>query len=158
MTKSGKIIKKERLPSSSVNTALEDFRREMENMIRPWPWPGVWNFPKEEIRMPLCDLVDRGDKYELQVEVPGIEKDKIDVKATTDAIEITGRQSEGMEEKKKGYVYKERSQRSFYRNIPVPDEIEPSKISAKMTNGILVVDIPKKAPAKSRQAIKVEIK
>jgi HSP20 family protein len=159
MTKQGKIVKKDVQTLPSMDSAFDDFRREMESMMmRPWPWPGMWHLSGEEIRMPLCDMADKGDRYELQMEVPGIEKDKIDVKATADAIEVSGRRSEEVEEKKKDYVYQERSRRSFYRKITMPDEVEPSKISAKMTNGVLVVDLPKKASAKSRQSTKVEVK
>jgi HSP20 family protein len=51
------------------------------------------------------------------------------------------------------------SHRSFYRKIPVPEETVPSKIDARMNNGILVVKLPKKNPTKSREgATKVEVK
>jgi HSP20 family protein len=57
------------------------------------------------------------------------------------------------------YVYSERSHRSFYRKILVPEEIVPSKIDARMNNGILVVKLPKKDPTKSKEeATKVEVK
>ena len=46
--------------------------------------------------------------------------------------------------KNRDYVYNERSHRSFYRRILTPQEIIPSKINAKMTNGILNVELPKK--------------
>jgi HSP20 family protein len=78
---------------------------------------------------------------------------KIKVKATKDSVEISGEQSEEekSEDKTKRYVYNERSYSSFYRNIPVPEEILSSKVSAKMSNGILHVDLPKKNPAKTEQ-------
>jgi HSP20 family molecular chaperone IbpA len=37
---------------------------------------------------------------------------------------------------------------SFYRSIPIPEEILPSKITARMNNGILQIEIPKKAPSR----------
>jgi HSP20 family protein len=104
-------------------------------------------------------MVDKGDKYELQLEIPGIDKDKIDVKATKNSVEISREQSEKSEEKKKDYVYNERSYRSFHRKIPIPDEIVPSKIDAKMNNGILQIHLPKKNPTKPEEdTTKVEIK
>ena len=120
----------------------EDFRRDLERTFRPWAlsaWD--WELPSlfgeaRESRMALCDLVDRGDRYELQVEVPEIEKDKIDVKATRHSVEISGKHSEKTEENAKNYVYNERAYKTFYRRIPVPEEIVPSKVSAKMNNGI----------------------
>ena len=135
----------------------------------PWDWrfPSVFRGRDQEeddmmIRMPIFDMVDKGDRYELKVEVPGIEKEKIKVKAIKDSVEISGEQSEEekSEDKRKRYVYNERSYSSFYRNIPVPEEIVSSRVSAKMSNGILYVELPKKNPIKPEQeeATTVEIK
>lgn len=160
MTKSGKIAKREEKPLGYLDDIFENFRREMESALRPWQ-PG-FRFPSlfdGETRVPLCDMADRGDRYELQVEVPGIEKDRINIKATGNSVEISAEQSEKTEEKRKDYVYSERSHRSFYRKIPVPEEIVPSKIDAKMNNGILVVKLPKKSPSKAgKEATRVEVK
>jgi HSP20 family protein len=160
MTKSGKIVRKEDRQLGYLDEIFENFRREVEGALKPWH--AGFRFPSlfdGETRVPLCDMADRGDRYELQVEVPGIEKDKVNVKATGNSVEISADQSEKTEEKRKDYVYSERSHRSFYRKIPVPEEIVPSKIDAKMNNGILVVKLPKKNPSKSKEeAIKVEVK
>jgi HSP20 family protein len=63
------------------------------------------------------------------------------------------------EDKGKNYVYNERSYRSFSRRIPIPEEIVPSKVTAKMYDGMLLVDPPKTMPTKpSEETTKVEIK
>ncbi len=97
-------------------------------------------------------MVDNGDRYGLEVELPGIERDKIHVKATDDSIEISAEQleEERVEERKKKYVYSERSYRSFYRTIPIPEQILSSEVTAKMNNGILQIDLPKKMPTKPK--------
>jgi HSP20 family protein len=148
---------------------FEAFRRNIERNIeraftRPWPSVFDWRFPPMpfgallDVRTPLCDLVDKGDKYELSVEVPGIEKEKIDLKATRHAIEITGEQTEKTEEKGKNYVYNERSYRSFQRRVPVPEEIMPSNVNAKMVNGVLTIELPKKVPTKvEEETTKVKV-
>ena len=149
-----------------MDDIFENFRREMENMFSPiLPYSFTdWRIPlgldvMGEERVPLCDMVDKGDKYEVQLEVPGIEKEKVNVRATKNSLEITGEQSERTEDKGKNYVYNERSYRSFSRRIPIPEEIVPSKVSAKMSNGVLVVDLPKTTPTKpSEETTKVEIK
>ena len=106
------------------------------------------------------DMVDRGDKYNLLLEIPGIDKDKIQLSATDDSIEISGEQSEeeNTEDKGQNYIYNERSYKSFYRSIPIPEEILPSKITAKMNNGILQIEIPKKDPTRrSGRSTSIEI-
>ncbi|MDQ3902546.1 MAG: Hsp20/alpha crystallin family protein, partial [Thermoproteota archaeon] len=116
-------------------------------------------FETRDMRMALYELVDRGDKFEVQLEVPGIEKENVDVKATKYSIEISGKHSEKSEERNKRYVYSERLYRSFYRNVPLPEEIIPSKVSAKVDNGILRLDLPKKNPRESEsEATRIEVK
>jgi len=159
MTKTGKIAKREQgKPLGYLDDVFENFRREMESALRPWQsgfrFPSLFN---GETRVPLCDMADRGNRYELQIEVPGIEKDRINIKATGHSVEITAKKTEKTEEKRKDYIYSERSHRSFYRRIPIPEEIVPSKVDARMNNGILVIELPKRSPTKS-PATKVEVK
>lgn len=142
---------------------FDNFRRDMERMMgKPWSFPFMdlpSPFEARDIRMALYDLVDRGDRYELQLEVPGIEKEKIDVKATRYSVEVSGKHSEKTEEKGKRYLYSERLYRSFYRSVPVPEEIVPSRVSAKVENGILKLELPKKNPTPpSEGATKVDVK
>ncbi len=61
------------------------------------------------------DMVDKEDSYELKVEVPGIEKERMKVIATNDSVEISGEQTteEGSEDKRTRYVYNERSYSTF---------------------------------------------
>lgn len=161
MTKSGKIVKKEENRHIlRLDDVFENFRREIENTMRPWStrfgFPSL--FDPEGIRLPLCDMVDKGNRYEVHVEIPGIDKEKLKVKATSNSVEVSAEKSERTEERRKGYIYSERSQSSFYRMIPVPAEIVPSKVNAKVNNGILTLDLPKKNPSKAKQATKVEVK
>jgi HSP20 family protein len=151
------------MPARLYENFFDSFRRQMESMMkRPWSLPD-WEFPSlleaRDMRIALYDLADRGDRFELQVEVPGLEKEKIDVKATKYSVEISGKHSEKTEEKGKRYVYTERMYRSFYRSVPLPEEIVPSKVAAKLENGILKVELPKKTPTKGEsEATKVDIK
>jgi HSP20 family protein len=156
--------KKPMMPARQFDNIFDSFRREMERMmVRPWSFPMDWELPSmfeaRDMRMAPFELVDRGDGFELQLEVPGIEKENVNVKATKYSVEITGKHSEKGEEKGKKYVYSERLYRSFYRNVPLPEEIIPSKVSAKVENGILRLSLPKKNPTGSEsEATRVEVK
>jgi HSP20 family protein len=156
---------REMMPTRGITSVFDNFMREMERMTRPWSFPMDWQqfpsiFEARDMRMALYELADRGDKFELQVEVPGIEKEKIDLKATKYSVEISGKHSEKTEEKEgKRYLYTERLYRSFYRNVSLPEEIVPSKVAAKVENGVLKVDLPKKTPTKGEgEATKIDIK
>jgi HSP20 family protein len=152
------------VPSRQFDNMFDTFRKEMERMMfRPWSFPMDWEFPSmfeaRDMRMAPYELVDRGDRFDLQLEVPGIKKENVSVKATKYSVEISGTHSEKDEEKGKRYVYSERLYRSFYRNVPLPEEIIPSKVSAKVENGILRLDLPKKNPTeKESEATRIEVK
>jgi HSP20 family protein len=147
------------LRARHMDNIFEDFRNNIESILNPWS-SYLWRSPskrgieeEEQVmtRTPLYDMVDKGDRYEIEVELPGIEKDKVHVRATDESIEISAEQleEERVEERKKNYIYNERSYRSFYRTIPIPEEILSSEVTAKMNNGILRVDLPKKIPTKA---------
>jgi HSP20 family protein len=163
------------LQTRHMDDIFDTFRTDIEDMMMPWSsssslWD--WRFPSLQttediqdqitVRMPIFDMVDKEDRYELKVEVPGIEKEKVKVKATEDSLEISGEQSkeEESEDKRKRFIYNERSYNSFYRKIPVPEEIVSSKVRAKMSNGVLHIELPKKNPTKleEEEGTTVEIK
>src|SRR5687768_16969940 len=136
----------------------------MERMTtRPWSIPTDWELPSlfeaRDMRMAPYELVDRGNSFELQLEIPGIEKENVDVKATKYSVEISGKHSEKSEEKGKRYLYSERLYRSFYRNVPLPEEIISSKVAARIENGILRLELPKKIPTEREADVtRVEVK
>ena len=61
------------------------------------------------------------------------------------------------QKKKKNYLFNERSYSSLRRRISTPEEIDPSKIDAKMENGVLHIQVPKKTPTQNKET-KVEVK
>lgn len=147
--------------SLRLNSLFDEFRRDIEGVMNPWSSSLERRLPRElsmirpEVmkeegtisRTPLVDMVDKGDRYFLRLELPGIEKDKVHLTATDDSLEISAEQSEETDEgedKSHNYIYNERSYRSFYRSIPIPEEIVSSKVTAKMQNGVLQIEIPKK--------------
>jgi HSP20 family protein len=159
----GAIESQRSLQTRRMDEIFDTFRTDIEDMMMPWSsssslWD--WRFPSlpttEDIqdqitvRMPIFDMVEKEDRYDVKLEVPGIEKEKVKVKATKDSLEISGEQSkeEESEDKRKRFIYNERSYNSFYRKIPIPEEIVSSKVRAKMSNGVLHIELPKKNPTK----------
>jgi HSP20 family protein len=79
--------------------------------------------------------------------VPGIDKNKINVKAEKNSVKITREQSEKIKRIKTRIMHiTNGSYRSFSRRIPIPEELL-SRITTKMITDILLVDLPKTTPA-----------
>lgn len=143
------------------DSIFETFKQNMQNVtnLLEQSWPTSTSFPSfrsmtpfdfldrmTDTKLPLCDVIDRGDKYEINFEIPGINKEKIDIRATKYSVSVSASQSEKTKEQGKKYVYSERSLKSFKRQIPFAEEILPSQIKAKVTDGVLEIDVPKKNP------------
>lgn len=139
------------LRSRRMDSVFDDFRNSIESMMNPlsswgyFPFSGRFGTEEGVVRTPVYDMIDDGDKYKLRVELPGIDKENIHVKVMDDSVEISAEQSQEEDERKKNYVYNQRSYSSFYCRIPVPEEILSSEVTAKIdSKGILRVELPKK--------------
>ena len=140
------------LRTRRIDSIFDNFRNNIESIMDPlssWGYfPSYSRLQMEQgegVRTPTYDMVDDGDRYKLIVELPGIDKDNIRVKAMDDSVEISAEQSQEEDERKKNFVYNQRSYSSFYCRIPVPEEILSSEVTAKADNkGILRVQLPKK--------------
>ena len=145
---------------STFDDLLDDFnRRFRESIWAPWELEPLEPYVIElQPREAFADLMDAGDKFVVHAEVPGIPKDKIDVTITKDEVEISAEASAEKEEKKKGYVFKERGYSSFFKRIAFPEEVVPEKAESNLKDGVLEVDVPKKTPTPKPKKHKVAVK
>lgn len=153
----------------TIDDILDNFRSDAEDIFRSWPSPwfrdlgsmATTTLDRDVLSpvTPLYDLVDKGDKYELQVELPGMDKDKVNIKARKDSVDISAEQTLSEEDKKKNYVYRSRSYSSYSATIPIPEEILTEKVKARMNHGLLELELPKRTVTKpEEEGTKVEIK
>src|SRR5918995_6725156 len=84
---------------------VDSFFTPFTNPIRSFGMPRSMDLI--ETRIPLCDIIDKGDRYIISLEVPGIQKDKIEVKATEEYITVSGIEENKNEKKKIMFSKKE---------------------------------------------------
>ena len=103
------------------------------------------------------DVIDTGDAYQLQSELPGFKKEDISIDVENDVLTISAeRKVENDENSKPNYVKRERFYGSFSRSFDVSG-INVDAIEAAYNDGILTLTMPKKveqAPAKRSLEIK----
>jgi len=107
---------------------------------------------------PVADIVDHGDEFEMNVELPGVSKEDINIEVTPYNIEVSAKKGEEQEKKGKNWLRKERSNLSYYRTFDLPDEIKSDDVKAEMNDGILYVTMPKENPTPSYESKKVKVK
>lgn len=93
------------------------------------------------------DIRDAGDKFVLEAELPGFEKEDISLDVKDGILTITARHKEVKDEKdgKGSYVRRERRFGSFSRSFDITG-IDENAITAAYTNGILELSLPKAIP------------
>ena len=104
----------------------------------------------------VTDIKDAGDKYIVEAELPGFKKEDIDISVENDVLTVTAAHSENTEEKKGDkYVRRERRYGSYSRSFDV-SEVESDGITASLENGVLTLNLPKKAE-KTTASRKIEL-
>ena len=116
-----------------------------------WDFPDFTLMRMPRIKSPLLDIKEKGEIYVLTAEVPGFSKDDINIEVKDNMLTISSEHKEEKEEEKEGYIYKERSHRSFSRSLRIPKGITPEEITAKLEDGLLTLHIPKKEPKTPRR-------
>ena len=112
---------------------------------------------------PAINVIENEKDYKVELAAPGMVKDdfKITLNPDNELVIEMEKKSETKEEDKdkKKYLRREFSYSKFQQAILLPDNVEKDKISAKMENGILSIEIPKTGKAPVEQAVKtIEVK
>lgn len=100
---------------------------------------------------PDADAVNAERAYEINIELPGVTADDIDVALNDHVLTIKGEKKHTHEEKTKTYYFSERSYGAFQRSFRLPGDVDTNKIGADFDDGVLKLTLPKAASATSEQ-------
>jgi HSP20 family protein len=103
----------------------------------------VWN--------PVVDVREDHDGYEVQFEIPGMDKKNIKIDYSDDTLSISGERNVEHAKKEHSYHRIERARGRFFRSLTFPAKVLPDRISATYTDGVLLVRIPKAEESKPKQ-------
>ena len=117
-------------------------------------------FSRRENTIMKTDIKEKKDKYIIEMDLPGYEKENISLTLKEGYLEVSAEvKKEEENEDKEKFVHKERYYGHCSRNFYVGEEITEQDISAEFKNGILMITVPKKEEHKSLpEAKKIEIK
>lgn len=129
----------------SRTPAFEDLFRDFG--LRP-RWQQELEAPEMRI-----DVAENDQAYTVKAEMPGVEKDAIDVSVDGNLVSITAEvrreSSKGKEDERD--LYTERYFGQFYRSFSLPGEVDSNKAEAHYENGVLTLTLPKKANGSARK-------
>ena len=104
--------------------------------------------------VPPVDICENIEGVTLFADLPGVDKDGLNVHIDKDTLEVKGKRKLSSETQAEKH-YTEMPENDFYRAFTIGEEIDREKISAQLNNGVLKVLLPKAERAKPK---KIDIK
>lgn len=106
--------------------------------------------------VPAVDVYEDAQGLMLQLEVPGVKQEDIDIRLENQTLTVKGERKVHAEAKQENFHRIERRFGSFARTFTLPATIDTEAITASYEAGVLTVSLAKKAEAKPRQ-VKIEV-
>lgn len=105
--------------------------------------------------VPSVDVSETDKEIELTAELPGLEQKDVEINVEDNMLTIRAEKKAEEKREDKNFRVMERVYGTFYRAFTLPAGVDPSQISANMSNGVLRIKIPK-PPQSQRQKIEVK--
>jgi HSP20 family protein len=127
----------------STLTPFERLNTLMEDMLPNVPYfRGVWN--------PLVDIKETDKEFVFLAELPGMNREDLEVELAGDLLIIRGKREE-VKEERNGYIRKERYFGTFHRSFRLDAPVIEKDLNAVYKDGVLTVRVPKAEPVKTQR-------
>ncbi len=105
---------------------------------------------------PLVNIYDEEDDVVVHAELPGVEKDAVDITFSDGVLTLSGTRKSAVDRSKYTAVREERPEGDFEKSFRIPYRVNQDALKASFSNGVLIVTLPKAEEAKPKQ-IKVDV-
>lgn len=138
-------------PSREFSSLQREMNRLLDDVFAPSP---EWHAPSGFT--PAAEIEETAEAYQLKLEVPGINKDDLDIQVTAESVAISGERKVENKSEEHGKVRSEFRYGSFQRVLATPGRINQQDVTADYKDGILVLTLPK-AEEEKNKVVKVNI-
>lgn len=101
--------------------------------------------------IPSVDIYETKDAICVRAELPGVEKDAVSVAVKEGVLTLRGERKFEKEVEEENYHRIEREYGTFHRSFTLPSSVDEEKVTARMKDGVLEVNLPKKEQTKPKQ-------
>ena len=92
---------------------------------------------------PLADVYETAEGFVVQLEVPGIAEDDIEVHVDGDTVVVRGQRQPASRSRPDSFHRMERTYGAFSRSFQFSEDVDPDRVTARFKDGLLRVDLPK---------------
>ena len=135
------------------------------NWLNNWFDDNFFNTPvmaQTTTTAPAVNVKEDNKQYVMEVAVPGLKKEQVNMSIDKDGyltLSIENKNEQKDENKKEHYLRREFSYSSYQQSYQLPDNVDREKINAKVSDGVLEIELPKVAPSTVKDNVKhIEVK
>jgi HSP20 family protein len=146
-----KLVPFNRRNAGLLSTGFEDFHNMLDDFFSDnwWPWRSL---ERDTFKI----NVQQNEKdYLVEAELPGVNKDEIDLSLDEGRLTISVKREEQINEEKKNYIHRESRFSSMSRSIYLADA-DSQDIKAKLENGVLSILVPRQDRSNKAQRIEIQ--
>lgn len=125
------------------------FGNIMDSLWKSFDLPVV--FSGREEWAPAIDVSETQTAYIVKAELPGMDKEAIDIAITDGVLTVSGEKKVETKEEKENYILTESRYGKFSRSFALPSDASSEKVDATFTNGVLTISVPKSEAAKPKK-------
>jgi HSP20 family protein len=133
-------------PSEGLTTLQREMNRLFESFFDGSLWRGG-----ESMSVPAVEVADTKDTVVIKAQVPGVNKEQIQVTVSEGALTIKGETREEEKKEEKNYIHREFRYGAFSRTVPLPAGVQGEKATAQLKDGVLEITIPKNEQARVKE-------
>jgi HSP20 family protein len=100
---------------------------------------------------PRLDLAESENEVLVKAELPGVDPKEVEINVVGNVLTLRGEKSADREEKGNDYHFVERQYGTFSRSVPLPTGVDPDKVHAEFSNGVLTIRMPKHPDVKPKR-------
>ncbi len=105
---------------------------------------------------PAIEVSEQNGQLQVHAELPGVKPEDVKVEVTNDSLILHGERKSEHEHKIGGAYRSERRYGEFYREIPLPEGVNPENAKAQFRNGLLEITLPIPEQASNRRQIPIQ--
>ena len=136
-------------PFSWLSGFRDDLDQFFDRKLAPWQasegelLEGAWS--------PMVDVCEDKDNVLVRADLPGLNKEEIDLSILGNTLTIKGEKKSESEVEEENYHRVERSYGLFQRTVELPSDVDQDKVDASYKDGVLEVKLPKKEAVKGKK-------
>jgi len=144
-------------PFRDLSKELSQLHREMDDMFRrTFGLTREVAFESAGVGVPMVNTYVKDQRFYVEVEVPGVKKDQLDVSVAGNMLTISGERKSSREVREHEYIMREAHLGSFRRRLMLPEGVNAEMIQASCKDGVLEISMPMEKKSIGGRKIAIE--